>query len=103
MTDIPGTHSGEFRNALECYLKQEVYSKELTTDKTNFIYLKELQTPMRVKVRVRYMHSPAWATITAKSRNRVKVTFDQPQWAITPGQAAVFYSKDIVVGGGVIH
>jgi tRNA-specific 2-thiouridylase len=53
-------------------------------------------------VRVRYRHTPAAAIITLLENNRVCVNFDEPQRAITPGQATVFYRGEEVVGGGWI-
>ena len=56
---------------------------------------------MRVAVKIRHRHEPAPAVIERAGEETV-VTFDQPQRAITPGQAAVFYDGDVVVGGGWI-
>jgi tRNA-specific 2-thiouridylase len=53
-------------------------------------------------VRIRYRHAEAPATVTPLSDDRVSVTFDTPQAAITPGQATVFYDGEIVLGGGWI-
>ena len=58
--------------------------------------------PVRARVRVRYRHTEAPATITSLDNNRARVVFDEPQRAITPGQAAVFYDGDEVLGGGWI-
>ena len=58
---------------------------------------------MRVEVKIRHRHDAAPATIApTDSPDEVVVTFDTPQRAITPGQAAVFYDNDEVVGGGWI-
>jgi tRNA-specific 2-thiouridylase len=61
-----------------------------------------MQQPMRVVVKIRHRHEPAAATIEITGTDEVMVVFDQPQRAVTPGQAAVFYDGDIVVGGGWI-
>ena len=58
---------------------------------------------MRVAVKIRHKHQPAPAMIEADGPDAVRVTFDEPQRAITPGQAAVFYDGDTVVGGGWIE
>jgi tRNA-specific 2-thiouridylase len=68
----------------------------------NLISLAEIRVPMRVSVKIRHRHEPAPAIIENTGEDEILVTFDQPQRAITPGQAAVFYDGDIVVGGGWI-
>ena len=57
---------------------------------------------MRVKIKIRHRHEPAWATLEPAAANEVTATFDEPQRAVTPGQSAVFYDGDEVVGGGWI-
>ncbi|MGH7782852.1 MAG: aminomethyltransferase beta-barrel domain-containing protein, partial [Candidatus Binatia bacterium] len=58
--------------------------------------------PVRAEVKVRYRHEPAMATIHALPDARARIVFDEPQRAITPGQATIFYAGDEVVGGGWI-
>jgi tRNA-specific 2-thiouridylase len=57
---------------------------------------------MRVQVKIRHRHEPAWATLRAADEDAVRAEFDEAQRAITPGQSAVFYDGDEVVGGGWI-
>ncbi len=57
---------------------------------------------MRVAIKIRNRHEPALATIETGSNGEVVATFDEPQRAITPGQAAVFYDGEVVLGGGWI-
>jgi tRNA-specific 2-thiouridylase len=57
---------------------------------------------MRAQVKIRHRHEPAWATIRQTGDDEVEVRFDEPVRAVTPGQAAVFYAADEVVGGGWI-
>ncbi|HPF39169.1 MAG TPA: tRNA 2-thiouridine(34) synthase MnmA [Phycisphaerae bacterium] len=59
--------------------------------------------PIRADAKIRYHHDAAPATITPLTDNRARVTFDAPQAAVTPGQAAVFYDGDEVLGGGWIE
>ena len=59
--------------------------------------------PCRATVKIRYAHPGAPATIEPLENNRLHVRFDQPQRAITPGQSAVFYDDDIVLGGDIIE
>jgi tRNA-specific 2-thiouridylase len=53
-------------------------------------------------VKIRSRHEPASAVLTPDDDGRVRVAFDEPQPAVTPGQAAVFYDGDLVLGGGWI-
>ncbi len=84
---------------------EELYSRTLRTRRVNLISATatDLQQPMRVAVKIRHKHQPAPAIIESVGPDDVHVTFDEPQRAITPGQAAVFYDGDIVVGGGWIE
>jgi tRNA-specific 2-thiouridylase len=81
---------------------EELYSRSLRTHRVNLISTAELREPMRVAVKIRHKHQPASAMIESAGQDEVLVTFDEPQRALTPGQAAVFYDGDIVVGGGWI-
>ena len=58
--------------------------------------------PMRVQAKIRHRHEPAPAVLENAPNGEVRVTFDEPQRAITPGQAVVFYQDDLVIGGGWI-
>jgi len=80
----------------------ELYSDTLRVRRTNLIACAELHQPLRVTVKIRHRHEPAPATIEATGGDEIVVKFDQAQRAITPGQAAVFYNDDVVVGGGWI-
>jgi len=82
--------------------EENLYSSTLRTRRVNLIAVDDLQDPMRVVVKIRHRHEPAPATIEEAGEDEILVTFDQPQRAITPGQAAVFYDGGVVVGGGWI-
>ncbi len=82
---------------------EELYSRTLLARRVNLISTAELRDPMRVAVKIRHKHQPAPAIIESAGAGEVRVTFDEPQRALTPGQAAVFYDGDIVVGGGWIE
>jgi len=82
-------------------------SRTLRARQLNWIGIPELTAPMRVKIKIRHRHEPAWATLEPGGRDEALATealatFDEPQRAITPGQSAVFYDGDEVVGGGWI-
>jgi tRNA-uridine 2-sulfurtransferase len=81
---------------------EDLYTKALRAGKVNLISVEELNRPKRVTVKIRHRHEPAPATIEQAGNHEVVVAFDQPQRAVTPGQAAVFYDGDVVVGGGWI-
>ncbi len=81
---------------------EELLSNEFIAAGVNWIALDNPSDAVRAEVRVRYRHTAAPATITPLADARVRVVFDEPQRAITPGQATVFYRGDEVVGGGWI-
>ena len=82
---------------------EELYSTTLRSSRINLISVAELPEPMRVAVKIRHKHQPAPARIEKVGPDQILVTFDEAQRAITPGQAAVFYDGDLVVGGGWIE
>ena len=82
--------------------EEELLSSEFTAAGVNWITFDDPQQDVRADVRIRYRHTEAPATITPLADGRARVHFDQPQRAITPGQACVFYRGDEVVGGGWI-
>jgi tRNA-specific 2-thiouridylase len=90
--------------------KEEAYGNELIAHNLNFIDRERLKAPLKVEAKIRYLQQASSATAIPLEEEKFKLKFDQPQWAITPGQAVVFYlpagkdghDKDIVVGGGTI-
>ncbi|MGA9529565.1 MAG: tRNA 2-thiouridine(34) synthase MnmA [Terriglobales bacterium] len=81
---------------------EALYSRTLRARRVNLISTDAIRGPMRVTVKIRHKHQPAAAMIEACGPDEVVVTFNEAQRAITPGQAAVFYDGDLVVGGGWI-
>lgn len=69
----------------------------------NWISIAEPDAAVRAGVRIRNKHVPAMAAIEPAGQGRARITFDEPQRAVTPGQAAVFYAGDLVLGGGWIE
>ena len=81
----------------------EVFSNQMIVEQINLISLSSLTEPRRVKVKIRYTAPEAPAILYPIEDNKIRVVFDEPQRAITPGQAAVFYEDDYVLGGGIIE
>lgn len=84
---------------------RDVYTDTLWAIDLNWISIPDLKEPLRVKAKIRYNSLGANATVYPEEigvGNGVKVHFDEPQRAVTPGQAVVFYHENLVVGGGII-
>ena len=81
----------------------ELGSCELAAEGVNWIAGEAPGEAFRAQVKTRYTAEEAWALVTPLEGNRVKVVFEIPQRDITPGQSAVFYDGDIVLGGGLIQ
>ncbi len=90
-------------NQLVVGRRSELYGESFTANGVNWLEIAPPNGPVRANVRIRYRAIEAPATITPSGAGRVRVEFDEPQAAITPGQAAVFYDGDVVVGGGWIE
>lgn len=82
--------------------EEELYSQKLTAHKLHWISGKAPHEPITVQARIRYKSKEAEATLFFKN-DSVNVHFAQPQKAITPGQAVVFYNVDKVLGGGIVR
>ncbi|HOK79536.1 MAG TPA: tRNA 2-thiouridine(34) synthase MnmA [bacterium] len=82
--------------------EKDLYREKLIAENVNFIAIESLEKPLAVQTKIRYKHKAAFSVISPIENNRISVVFNEPQRAITPGQAAVFYDGDIVVGGGFI-
>lgn len=83
--------------------REEVYRQEFSVSDLNWLAVEELRQPMEMRVKIRYRHRDAAARVTPEKDGYVRVRFHEPQPAITPGQAAVFYRGDTVMGGGIIE
>ena len=82
--------------------KDELYCDNLICCGVNLITIDKIIEPIRVTVKIRYSAPKVKATLIPMENGNIKVVFDEPQRAITPGQAVVFYDNKIVVGGGTI-
>jgi tRNA-specific 2-thiouridylase len=84
--------------------KEALYSRTLMARQLNLLSdaLARGSGPVRCTAKVRYNHAPQPATASVTADDELAVTFDEPQSAITPGQAVVLYDGDVVLGGGWI-
>jgi tRNA-uridine 2-sulfurtransferase len=80
----------------------DIMSKGLIAKEINLIPVDELDNPVRVDVKIRVQHKGAPALLSDIGDGRAEVIFNEPQLAVTPGQSAVFYDGDTVLGGGII-
>jgi tRNA-uridine 2-sulfurtransferase len=93
---------GSEGNKVKVGSEAQLMQSTLRARRLNWISLPGLRGEMRVKIKIRHRHEPAWATIRMGSDAELTAEFDEPARAVTPGQAAVFYDGDEVVGGGWI-
>ena len=91
------------KNRLVVGEDQDLRSTTCEVRDVNWVSIATPSTPIEAVVRVRNRHEPAPAQITPLDATTARVTFREPQRAITPGQAAVFYSGELVLGGGWIR
>lgn len=81
---------------------EKLFTDTLIAEAVNLISIEEIRSPMRVTAKIRYRQKEQPATVYPLDDGKIKVVFDEPQRAITKGQAAVMYDGDVVVGGGKI-
>lgn len=81
----------------------ELYKREFSVTDVHYISSRPIAYATKLLVQIRYNSPPAWATLYPVSGRKINIVFDEAQRAITPGQSAVFYNKDIVIGGGIIE
>jgi tRNA-specific 2-thiouridylase len=72
-------------------------------ENVNWVSIARPEESIRAQVKIRHKHEPATATVEAIGDSRARIVFDAPQRAVTPGQAAVFYEDDTILGGGWIR
>jgi tRNA-uridine 2-sulfurtransferase len=83
--------------------RKDLYHQEFYATNLNWIAIPELSIPLTMNVKIRSSHKESEAEVTPIEAKTVRVTFKKPQFSITPGQAAVFYNGDVVIGGGIIE
>ena len=89
-------------NTVTLGANEDLFRSRLRAEDWNWIPFPELTEPIRVTAKVRYRHTPQPATVYPEENGFARVEFDEPQRAITPGQAVVLYDGDLVIGSGTI-
>lgn len=89
-------------NIVQLGYSEDLFTSTLYAKDMNLISVDSLEKPMRVKAKVRYRQPEQWATVVQTDEHTIKAEFDEPQRAVTKGQALVLYDGDTVVGGGTI-
>ncbi|MBD1888994.1 tRNA 2-thiouridine(34) synthase MnmA [Coleofasciculus sp. FACHB-SPT9] len=83
--------------------RASTHKPECTAARLNWVSIPEPTSPIRAEVQVRYRSKAVPVSVIPLEDSRIKLVFDEPQFGITPGQAAVLYDGDIVLGGGIIE
>ncbi|MFH0948757.1 MAG: tRNA 2-thiouridine(34) synthase MnmA [Elusimicrobiota bacterium] len=91
------------KNEIVVGKKEELISKEFEVTDISWTFSPPKKSPITANVRIRYRHKESEAKIFLLKNNTAKIVFEKSQMSITPGQAAVFYKKDVVLGGGIIR
>ncbi len=89
-------------NTVSAGPERALYRRALFAEDMNWISIPRLTAPMRIKAKTRYRQHEQWATVSPADGGRIYLAFDEPQRAVTLGQAVVLYDGDTVVGGGTI-
>ena len=82
--------------------KEESMIKSFKINNLNFMAVEDITEPVHLFTKIRYNHKGTYCTVERTGEDELTCTFDNPEKAVTPGQAAVFYKDDLVVGGGTI-
>ena len=91
------------KNTVSVGPEAALFSDTVIVDDMNWISIPELTEPIHIKAKIRYRHPEQPCEVAVREDGTVEVVFDQPQRAITSGQAVVLYDGDTVLGGGVIE
>lgn len=83
--------------------KNDLMSRDVFAKEVNLISCEKINSPIKIQAKIRYSQEPQWATATQLDETHLKIVFDDPQRAVTAGQAVVLYDGEIVVGGGIIQ
>ena len=81
---------------------EDLFSRDVTVSEINWINPNKLEDSFKCKAKIRYRMEEQPCLVERTGDNTAKIIFDEPQRAITPGQSAVFYDGEVVLGGGII-
>jgi tRNA-specific 2-thiouridylase len=90
------------KNRITVGNEKALYGNEFIVDQVNLISLKEIVNPVECLIKIRYNDEGHQGMIFPEGKGKLRVVFDNPQKSITPGQSAVFFSGNLVIGGGII-
>jgi len=82
--------------------QNDLLCTEFIIDKINLISIEKILKPIKAQIKIRYNDEGKSGTIFPYEDGKLRVVFDNPQKSVTPGQSAVFFSDDLVIGGGII-
>lgn len=91
------------RNQVIVSDKEHLFAKGLIAGNLNLIAVDRIDRSHKLKAKIRFAHREVDVTVFPYENNKIKILFDQPQMAVTPGQSVVLYSGDTVFGGGIIE
>lgn len=90
-------------NAIYVGSKEKLFDGGLFAKDVNLIGMNFPKKKIEVKIKIRYNQPEVKAWLLAAGKDKIKIEFQKPQWAVTPGQAVVFFRRDVVLGGGTIE
>ena len=89
-------------NILTVGNEEALLCSEFIVDQINLISLEEITNSIEAKIKIRYNDEGHSGTVFLEEMGKLRIVFDEPQKSVTPGQSAVFFSDDLVIGGGII-
>lgn len=91
------------RNRVVVGDRSEAQDPDCTVNRVNWVSIEPPTTPIHAEVQIRYRSAAVPAMVIPIENSRVRIIFDEPQFSITPGQAAVWYDGEVLLGGGIIE
>lgn len=91
------------RNRVVVGDRSEAQDPDCTVNRVNWVSIEPPTTPIHAEVQIRYRSAAVPAMVIPIENSRVRIIFDDPQFSITPGQAAVWYDGEVLLGGGIIE